>query len=129
MKSPCNPTAEDLSEWAYDPTAVEPVQDWDLILEHCPYELLYLKFASSNDCPEQEYFLALLYLIVGYAVRTRYQARSRDDVEKLIALAERSFSSYCLRLWVRRSRELIASPESFRFDDWCAGVLARDYEC
>ena len=36
MKSPDHPRAEELSEWAYDATAVEPVQDWDLMLEHIP---------------------------------------------------------------------------------------------
>jgi hypothetical protein len=98
------------------------------MLEHCPYGSLYMKFASSSDCPKREYFLALLYLIVGDAVRTRYQIRSREDVERLLAQAEQSFSSHWLRLWVKRSRELIASPESFQYDDWCAGALARDNE-
>ena len=128
MRAPYDPRAEELSEWAYDASAPEPVQDWDLALEHCPYESLYMKFASSNDCPKREYFLALLYLIVGDAVRTEYQARSRDDVERLLTEAEMSFQSYWLSLWVKRSRELIASPETFRYDDWCAGVLASDHE-
>jgi len=29
-----------------------------------------MKLASAKDCPKKEYFLALLYLIVGDAVRT-----------------------------------------------------------
>lgn len=128
MRAPYDPRAEELSEWAYDPSALEPVQDWDLTLEHCPYESLYMKFASSSECPKREYFLSLLYLIVGDAVRTRYQARSQDDVERLLSDAERSFPSDWLRLWVKRSRDLIARPETFQYDEWCAGVLARDHE-
>lgn len=87
-----------------------------------------MKFAASSQCPKREYFLSLLYLIVGDAVRTRYQARSRDAVERLLSDAERSFRSDCLRLWVRSSRDPIARPETFQYDDWCAGVLAGDHE-
>jgi hypothetical protein len=128
MKAPYDPRAEELFQWAYDATAAEPVQDWDLVLEHCPYESLYMEFASSSACPKQGYFLAILYLIVGDAVRTRYQTRSREEVETLLARAEQSFSSGWLQLWVKRSRELMANPESFQYEDWCAGALARDYE-
>ena len=128
MRAPYNPRAEDLSEWAYRASAQEPVQDWDLILSHSPYESLYLKFASSNDCPKQEYFLSLLYLIVGDAVRTQYRTRRREDVERLLKEAEQKFPSHWVQLWVQRARALIAGKQPFRCDDWCAGVLARDYE-
>jgi hypothetical protein len=128
MRAPYDPRAEDLSEWAYDPSAKEPVQDWDLTLAHIPYESLYMKFASSSDCPKQEYFLSLLYLIVGDAVRTQYQTRSREDIERLLSEADRNFPSYWIHLWLKRSRGLIAEPGKFRYDDWCFGNLARDHE-
>jgi hypothetical protein len=121
-----DPTAEEISRWPYDPSADEPAQDWDLILSHCPYESLYMEFASSNDCPKQEYVLAVLYLIVGDAVRTRYRTRSREDVERLLAEAEERFPSHWLHLWTKRARELIAGHQAFSYDDWCAGALARD---
>ena len=128
MRAPYNPRAEDLTEWAFDAAAQEPVQDWDLILAHCPYESLYMKFASDTDCPKQEYSLALLYLIVGDAVRTQYRMRSQEDIERLLAEAEQRFPSYWVHLWVKRVRGLIAGQQPFRYDDWCAGVLARDHE-
>lgn len=127
MRSPYNPIAEDITDWAYEASAMEPVQDWDLILSHCPYESLYMKLAATTDCPKHDYFLALLYLIVGDAVRTNYRTRSRDDIERLLSVAE-PFQSYWLHLWVGRSRDLLERPDSFRYDDWCAGGLARRYE-
>ena len=127
MRAPYNPSAEQLSEWAYDASAQEPVQDWDLILSHCPYESLYMTLASSSDCPKQEYFLSLLYLIIGDAVRTQYRTRSREDVERLLTEAEQKFSAYWVHLWTRRARALIAGQQEFRYDDWCGGVLARDH--
>lgn len=128
MRAPHNPRAEELTEWAYDAAAQEPAQDWDLTLAHCPYESLYMKFASATDCPKQEYFLALLYLIVGDAVRSQYRTRSREDIEGLLAQAEQSCASHWVHLWVKRARALIAGEQPFRYDDWCAGVLARDHE-
>lgn len=128
MRSPSNPIAGDIERWAFDATAVEPVQDWDLILSHCPYEPLYMKLAAASDCPQREFFLALLYLIVGDAVRTNYRTRSLPDIERLLAFAEQEFKSYWLYLWVQRSRNLLATPQTFRYDDWCAGGLARDQE-
>jgi len=126
MRSPYNPSAEDLSHWAYDASAMEPVQDWDIILSKCPYEPLYMQFASSRNCPKQEYFLSLLYFIVGDAVRTNYQTRSRDDVERLLKDAEQNFPAYWVHLWMKRARALIAGQQEFRYDDWCAGALAGD---
>ena len=127
MRSPQNPNAEEITHWAYDARAGEPVQDWDIVLAGCPYESLYMKFASSSDCPKQEYFLAVLYLIVGDTVRTQYQTRSREDVERLLAEAEQRFPSHCVHLWTKRARELIAGQRVFRYDDWCGGVLAREH--
>ena len=49
------------------------------------------------------------------------------DVERLLSLAEQEFPAYWVHLWVERSRELLAKPDSFRYDDWCAGKLAGEY--
>src|SRR6266498_4073214 len=68
MRSRYNPTAEDLRTWAYDSSSEEPAQDWDLSLATIPYDDLFLEFASDVDCPKRDYFLSLLYLIVGDAV-------------------------------------------------------------
>lgn len=128
MRSPYNPSAEDLSRWAYDASAQEPVQDWDLILSHCPYEPLYMQFASSSNCPKQEYFLAVLYLIVGDAFRTQYRTRSREDLERLLTEAEQKFPGYWIHLWTRRARALFPGQQEFRYADWCGGVLARNHD-
>lgn len=128
MRSPHNPLAEDITKWAYEGSAEEPVQDWDLVLSHTPHESLYMKLASSSDCPKQEYFLSVLYLIVGDAVRTHFRTRSHEDIQRLLSVAEQDFPQYCLHLWVQRAHDLLAKPETFRYDDWCAGQLARSYE-
>lgn len=126
MKSATHPTAEELRAWAFDADADEPVQDWDLILSWIAYEDVYAELASTKTCPKADYFLALLYFIVGDAVRAEYRNRSRPDIEALISKLEQRFPAYVIRQWGNRSRELLAHPETFRYKDWCAGGLARE---
>ncbi len=128
MKSPYHPTAAEIEAWAYEADAEEPIQDWDLLLAHERQEALYMKLASARDCPKSEYFLTLLYLIVGDEFRGNFKGRSRDDIERLLRLAEKDFPSYWLHLWVKRSRALLERPETFRYEDWCGGGFAADCE-
>jgi hypothetical protein len=126
MRDPYNPTAEALRLWAYDADAEVPAQDWELILSTVPYDDLFLEFASDEDCPKADYFLALLYLIVGDAVRSTYRTKKEEEVESLLLKAEKKFPKRWIYLWVQRSRDLLAHPERFSYDDWCAGVLSRE---
>jgi hypothetical protein len=87
-----------------------------------------MRLASAEDCAKQEYFLSLLYLIVGDAVRTEYRTRNREDIERLLAEAELRFPAHPIHIWVQRSRALIAGEQPFSYMDWCAGVLARRYD-
>lgn len=121
MNEPCNPQRDELLAWAQDASAVDPVQDWDLLLAHSPFEDDYLQLASQADCPKRQTFLSVLYLIVGDAVRTGYQSRSLAEIEALLCKGENSPQ---LQTWIRRSRALIARPDTFHYDDWCLGGWA-----
>ena len=115
-----NPTPEEIRAWAFDPDALEPMQDWDLILE-C--DELCLSLASDSRCPKRTYFLHILYLTVGDAVRTSFLSRSRDVIERLLAAGERS-EEPAVRRWAERARGLIADPTRFNYPAWCGGDLA-----
>ena len=128
MKSATTPTADELCAWAFDAKAEEPIQDWDLVLTWLAYEDMFLELASTKTCPKADYFLAVLYLIVGDAVRTEYRNRTKESVEDLLTKAESRFPAFVVRTWVLRSRDLLAHPERFSYEDWCAGRLARDPE-
>jgi len=128
MKSATTPTAEELRTWAFDANTLEPIQDWDLVLSWLAYEDLFLELASTKSCPKSDYILSVLYLIVGDAVRTEYRNRRRESVEDLLAKAEGRFPAFVIRKWVKRSRELLAHPERFSYDDWCAGGFAHASE-
>ncbi len=120
MKSTSNPTAEELRAWAFDASEAEPAQDWDLILSWLPYDDVYLELASSRDCPKADYFLSLLYFIVGDAVRTEFGSRKKEAIQDLLSKAQTRFPAHVIHLWVQRSRDLLAHPERFCYEDWCA---------
>ncbi len=120
-----HPTAGELRVWAYESGVFAPVEDWDLIISWLPYERLFLAFAADDRCPNAGFFLSLLYLIVGDAVRSGFTYKSKDDVMGLLNLADREFPKGVIFLWVQRSRNLLEHPETLRYEDWCAGGLAR----
>jgi hypothetical protein len=125
MRSPYNPTAEDLRSWAYDGQEEAPAQDWDLILSTISYEDLFIELASDIDCPKSVFFLSLLYLIVGDAVRSEFRTKKKEEIETLLDKAQQAAPKHWIYLWIQRSRELLIHPEKFNYDDWCGGVLAR----
>ena len=128
MRSTSNPIAEDIRRWAFTPDAEEPVQDWDLLLATTDQQELFMELASNDACPNADYFLSVLYIIVGDALRTNYRTLSQGRIEALLKKAEAKFPKRCIYLWVQRSKQLMAHPESFHYDEWCAGVLARRKE-
>ena len=124
MFNPWHPSTDEIREWAYDPEALEPEQDWDLILAAERHEKLYLDLASDEVCPNRQYFLDILYLIVGDAVRTDYRVLAQYHVDGFLQRAE-AYSHPDIRLWCERARYLMAHPATFDYESWCAGGLAR----
>lgn len=124
MRDPVNPMHEEIRQWAYDPNAVDPLgQDWDLVISSPEYADLILSLASDDNCPNCDYFLNCLYILVGDAVRTGGRAMPFEDLEELFSQAEETGNSYLLR-WVARSRKLLKHPESFDYHKWCTGGWA-----
>lgn len=123
MIDPWNPTPNEIRSWAYDPDAAEPCQDWDLALSWLQDEAVYLSLATDDDCPKRRFFLSLLYLMVGDAVRSDFRARPKPIVIGLIEHGN-EYPHPDISTWQRRSRELIACPATFEYDAWCGGQLA-----
>ena len=121
---PLDPEAAELRAWAYAPDAEEPCQDFDLMLANTGREDLFVEFAGDDACPTREWFLSVLYLMVGDAVRTGFGTLSEPGVRTLLARAD-AVDSTPLRRWQQRSLCLMDDPGSFDYEEWCAGGLAR----
>ncbi len=104
IADPWNPSSSEVRAWAYAPDGMQPCQDWDLSLSWGGHERDYLEFAADPACPSQRFFLHVLYLMVGDAVRSGYHSVPEATVRGFIDLAAHHQSPE-LRLW--RERALI----------------------
>lgn len=127
MRSPYDPLPEDLRAWAYTHGAIEPVQDWDLMITDAVRAPRFIEFAGDPKCPNGLFFLKCLYLLVGDAVRTQGLSCDLEVIRKLLA-SQQYNRNPDIQAWVQRSQKLIQSPERFQYDDWCGGRLALDPE-
>lgn len=71
--NPWNPSSREIRAWAYAHNAQAPCQDWDLALAWAGHESDYLEFSADANCPNRLYFLHVIYLMVGSAVRNGYR--------------------------------------------------------
>ena len=124
VQNPWNPSIEDVLEWAYDPNSDDPCQDWDLALTWVGYQAEYIHLACDKNCPKRDFFLHMLYLLVGDQVRCNYRSVSKEAVLEFIEQG-RYTSNQDVQLWRERSIELIKNPDTFNYHDWCGGGLAR----
>jgi hypothetical protein len=122
---PWNPSITEVRAWAYDAAAEEPCQDWDLALCWAGHERDYLDFASDRRCPKRAFFLSVIYLMVGDAVRSEFRSTSEAMVSGFVQLGA-NHSDPAIRLWHSRASHLLDHPKEFEYDAWCAGKLARD---
>ena len=119
-----NPSSTEVREWAYDASAVDPTEDFDLILAGVRHEKDYLDFASDPACPKRGYFVRILYLIVGDAVRSKYGTLPEPILRGFLERAA-EYRDPAIQLWRQRSLELMRDPKTFEYDAWCAGGLAK----
>jgi hypothetical protein len=124
---PWNPEPDEIRAWAYDADAMCPEQDFDLALSWAGHEKAYLELAQHEACPKRRFFLGVLYLMVGDAVRTRFHVAPEPVVRGLIEHGN-DYDHPEIRLWQERSRALLANRDLFDYDLWCGGGYARGTE-
>lgn len=125
MNDPWNTTIKELTEWAYNPNCVWPTQDFDLSIGDLCYSEVILKFAADDLCPTQDFFLSCAYLIIGDAVRSKYNTAKESDIENFLNDAEKTHNKHLLVL-SNHAKKLIQNPSSFDYDKWCMGELAKE---
>ncbi|MEV5575278.1 hypothetical protein AB0L06_35015 [Spirillospora sp. NPDC052269] len=121
---PYDPTAEEVVRWAYDPDAYAPTQDFDLMLDSVDVSRVLPGLVADPECPKRGFFLGALYVISGDAVRSKYSLKTREHLKSLLRLAD-ELDEPVTATWARRTRALMANPETFEYDLWCDGGLAR----
>ena len=123
--NPWNPQPEEIRAWAYDADAMWPEQDFDLALSWAGHEKACLDLAADDACPKRLFFLSVLYLMVGDAVRSNFKVASEPVVRGLVERGK-EYSHPDIRIWQERSRALLANRELFNYDKWCGGGYVRE---
>jgi hypothetical protein len=124
MHDPWKPMPDEVRMWANDPDGPAPCQDWDLALCWAQHERAYLELASDERCARRRYFLGIVYLMVGDAVRSSFRNRPRPIIEGLIERGD-DYRHPDIKLWQIRSQELLKKPELFDYHQWCGGGFAK----
>ena len=124
-----NPTEQEIIEWAHDPSAGWPDEDWDMCVS--ARENLDLIFQLADEaCPQAEFFVHCLYMRVGgFASFAAADASviSNGEIDMLIAKAATSHN-LAVRRWGERSRAFLADPDAFDRKSWVKGGWALDDE-
>ncbi|MCI5165764.1 MAG: hypothetical protein D3903_06630 [Candidatus Electrothrix sp. GM3_4] len=125
MQDPWNPQIEELREWAFKSDSPWPDQDFDLSVAELHFSELIIELASNSNCPKADFFLSCAYIIVGDAVMTEYQSRSKSDVLKFINQLSISENNRLLTL-NKLALKLLDTPSKFDYDFWCGeGCLSQ----
>jgi len=125
-----NPTDAEIERWAYIPGAHYPSemeQDWDLMVTKPARADLLERLASDLACPNRDFFLSCLYLLVGDAVRTNGSTWPLADARDWLS-RERPHPPEDVALFLTRSKHLIAHPGEFDYHKWCGGGHAYGVE-
>lgn len=84
MQDSWKPMKQELREWAYDPNAIWPDQDFDLSVAKLHFDDLIIDFSADDKCPKRNLFLKCAYLIVGDAVMTDYKSRPKTGADQFL---------------------------------------------
>lgn len=127
IKDAWNVYKDELRVWAYDADAPWPDQDFDLSVAEMYFSDLIIEFAADHQCPKRLFFLGCAYLLVGDAVMTDYQSRSKNEVQSFLAAVKKQDQDSLNRLY-ERSVELLENPGIFDYDLWCGEGYANQGE-
>ncbi|MCA9017438.1 MAG: hypothetical protein KDA77_19100 [Planctomycetaceae bacterium] len=120
-------TPENIRAWAGKAPDTEwPHQDWDMEMA-CPEEANLILSLASEDCPQSDFFVSCLYIIVGSCVTTNGTSISRAKIDDLLLEGAKSSNKNVLH-WVARSRDFLQNPEQFDQASWMEGGWALDDE-
>ena len=128
MSSSGTSRRDEIRAWAFADDRAEPHQDYELALANTREFDLFIELAADDSCPARDYFLRILYQIVGGAVMTKYWEESEETIAMILEKTER-YPIRKFEILRQRSASLIEDPELFDYGDWCSGgFVTRDLE-
>ena len=106
-----NPTPDEIRAWAYS-GAVEPMEDWDIIIAEPGNLNLLMDLIGDPTCPSRRYLLGSLYCTVGHSDHADSRLIST-------ATSAEASSDAWVPAWGHRVRRVLDHPSDFKRDEWC----------
>lgn len=119
-----DPTDEELRLWVLRGDNEQPVQDFDLMVAEPKRLELLIELVTEPTCRQKRFLLRCLYLLVGGSARSKLMPSERDFILEAAKRCEASGSDPLILL-AERARALLDALETFDYQDWCDGRLAR----
>lgn len=113
FKDYSNPTEKELIAWSRDPDAIEPTQDWDLIIGRECYLDLLARLVVDNG-PNTDLLLSFLYCATADSFKFHADGNS---IEKAILLIPNNAPEAVLN-WKKATENLLKFPKKFKDSDW-----------
>ena len=120
------PTEDELRAWAAEAGAVEPIQDWDLVLAWGmePGRLrLFVELAADATLPNAPFFLLALYTWVAHAARQEDFDSWRPQYDRWLNEA-RGVRDPSVKRWRHRARRVFQGVDSFDYTSWWENFAA-----
>jgi len=108
-----------IKKWAYQQPKRPPLlqlEELDTIVNHAD---LVLSLVSDSNCPQREYILNCLYLLVGNGVSRHEEA----DIRKIHILLDKVTNAHgtVVLNWASRARMILRDLRKYDYVEWCKG--------
>ena len=126
--NPVDPSADELTTWAYHPESVPLEQmpaDWDLLVAGDVLAPTLFDLAMDPSCPARRFALHCLYIYAADGIRPKATAQRKRRLRKYIERAEH-LGDPPMTTWAHNCRVLMSRPEVFDHHDWFSGGLVRN---
>ena len=118
-----NPSIEEVSVWAYSDSDW-PHEEWDLFLSWTKEVDLFIDLATDHSCPKQDFFLHMLYYIVGITHEEPNKSEKDKSIEAYVEKGS-GIKHGAIKKWRRDVQDLLRSRVKYNYDNWRGGIFAK----
>ena len=117
-----NPTSEEVRKWAYSEDDW-PHDEWDLFLSWTREVDLFIELATDNECPKKDFFLHMLYYLVG---TTYGEPEKSDKLDRIRYYSDKGvgIKHGAIRKWRKDIDDLLKQRVKYEYDNWRGGLFA-----
>ncbi|WP_298867208.1 DUF6714 family protein [uncultured Gimesia sp.] len=115
-----NPTHQQIRDWANDPNAEWPDQNWKTTVA-CRENANLILSLASEPCPQSDFFVDCLYRLINLSVTTNGKSISVIQIVELFQKGAKG-SNWKVLNWIDRAYAFFSknnlTPDDWKIDNW-----------